>query len=44
MFNDLLKRKPEQEKSSDKLKRIGAAIICIAVLVAGVTLVLDMLF
>ena len=43
MFNDLLKQKPEQEAIKDKIKKIGAAIICVAVLVGGVTLILSLL-
>ena len=44
MFNDLLKINPEEEKVKDKLKKIGAAIICVAVLVGGVTIILSLIF
>ena len=41
-FNYFSKSKPEQEELKDKIKKICAAIVCVAVLVGGVTIILSL--
>ena len=43
-FNYLSKTKPEQEELKDKIKKISAAIVCVAVLVGGITIILSLVF